>query len=89
MIGKHEESSYCDEARLTSKYYVFLNDTRFSFVISFYMRTQPLSYKWACPNFNNEQNFSSLNFLEFKGGVDTGEGFWQRLCPIISSEQLR
>ena len=40
------------------------------------MRTEPLSYKWACPNFNNKQNFGSLNFLEFKGGVDTGEGFW-------------
>ena len=23
MIGKHQESSYCDEARLTSKYYFF------------------------------------------------------------------
>ena len=68
MIGKHQESSYCDEARLTSKNYFFLNDTRFTFVISFYMRTQPLSYKWAKLWF--------IEFLEFKGGVDTGEGFW-------------
>ena len=76
MIGEHQESSYCDEARLTGKYYFFLNDTRYTFVISFYMHTQPLSYKWACPNFNNKQNFGSWNFLELKGGVATGEGFW-------------
>ena len=66
MIGKHQESSYCNEARLTSKYY---------FLLFFPMRTQPLSYKWACPNFNNKQNFGSWNFLEFKGGVDTVKGF--------------
>ena len=44
MIGKHQESSYCDEARLTSKYYFFLNDTRFTFVISSYAHTTPLLY---------------------------------------------
>ena len=40
------------------------------------MSTQPLSYKWACPNFNNKQNFGSWTLFEFKGEVDTGEGFW-------------
>ena len=66
MIGKHQESSYYDEARFTTSKYYFLNDTKFTLIISFYMRTQPLSYKWTC----------SWIFLEFKGGVDTWEGFW-------------
>ena len=68
---KQQESGYCDEARLTCNYYFSM-----TFWSSVYMRTQPLSYKWACPNFNNKPNLGSWNFLEFKGGVDTREGFW-------------
>ena len=68
MIGKHQESSYYDEARLTTSKYYFRNGTRFTFIISFYMCIQPLSYKWACPNFNNKQNFGSWIFWSLKVG---------------------
>ena len=64
MIGKHQESSYFDEAHLTtSKYYFFQMTPDLLLLSVLYMRTQPLSYKWACPNFNNKQNFGSWNLM--------------------------
>ena len=75
--GKNQESSYCDEARLTSKY-SFFQMTPGLLLSSVSMHTQPLFYKWACPNFNSKQNLDSWEFFGVQrwGGVETGEGFW-------------
>ena len=61
MIKKHQESSYCDEAmkHVSPASTIFFKMTPDLLLSSVPMRTQPLSYKWACPNFNNKQNFGS------------------------------
>ena len=53
------------------------------------MRTQPLSYKWACSNFNSKQNVDSRDFFEFKGGVGRGRHRGGALVTTMSDNQFR
>ena len=51
------------------------------------MRTQPLSYKWACPNFNSKQNLDSSDFFSLRLGWGRHRG--GVLVTTMSDNQFR
>ena len=72
---KHQESGYCDEARLTSNYY-FSKWHQFHFCHLFLCAHNPSPVNGRVQILTINKTWIHGIFLEFKGGVDTGEGFW-------------